>query len=599
MQGGTWRRCKLWGGLLSLLAVLGLDAEESVAHTSATPSVRSGVVGSQAAAAAPTPAASEKGMPLEDDEGEMPGGLTPPPLSPVVPHWAGLSVTRGALRDRYGLPLAIEGSVLTTRELRIFRSLKVDLETYCPKLQGRCYPLGGATWHMLGDIRYPQRWASNRNLFLEKLFEPRLLGTAQTVQLPASAPHNQALPGSRPAQPPPWTGPETLMLGSPTQAELHKLWGRDVYTSVDARFQWRVAELLRTTLKRRGLESGAVVVLNPATGEILASVSAPFPEPEKDESGKPVEVRAWVARDNQRYDRTRYVFHPPGSTFKLITAMAALRLDPTNAERTFPCTRLPDEKGRVGILLPGDERPIRDDELDKRPHGNVSLEPGIFHSCNAYFAQLSLYQVGARGLIDTAALFGIEAARPNTVEEVEPTLAQTAFGQAEVLATPMNLATVAATVAHQGVWVRPGWLSHKDPGYQTPDTQRILSEEQAALMARSMRRVVLEGTARDGLKKLKTLPIAGKTGTAEIKHRNSHAWFIGYAPYLEPEQERTEHPVPQLAFAVLLENGGYGGRYAAPLAAKVVTLAHELGLIQSPKPAVSVAVTEAETLTVE
>lgn len=527
--------------------------------------------------------------PDSQDEKSLPPSAPPSDLTPPSPS---LKFDRGAIRDRYGLPLAIDGNLLTAREQRIFRSLKLDLEINCPKLEGRCYPLGGSTWHLLGDIRYAQRWTSNRNLFLEKLLEPRLLGTGKQVEIPMGVPHNQALSGTRPLHPPPWTGPETLRLGMSTATELQTLWGRDVYSSIDARFQLQVAELLRTTLKRRRLESGAIVVLNPATGELLAAVSAPFPEPEEDEQGKKLPVRAWVARDNQRYDRTRYVFHPPGSTFKLITAMAALRQDPANEHRRFPCTRLPDEEGRVGILLPGDDRPIRDDELDRRPHGEVSLEPGIFHSCNAYFAQLSLFQVGARALIDTAALFGIEAARPNTVEEVEPTLAQTAFGQAEVLTTPMHLATVAATVANQGVWVRPGWLSHKDPGYQAPETQRILSQEHAILMARSMRRVVLEGTARDGLKKLKTLPIAGKTGTAEVKHRSSHAWFIGYAPYLEPEQQLAHPDQPQLAFAVLLENGGYGGRYAAPLAAKVVKLAHELGLVQSPPSTVSVATGE-------
>ncbi len=110
--------------------------------------------------------------------------------------------------------------------------------------------------------------------------------------------------------------------------------------------------------------------------------------------------------DDQLQDRARYGLYPPGSSFKVVTAIAALRKDPGLAKQRYECIRLPD--GRSGNFVGKSKRPIRDDVQDKAPHGSVDMERGIEVSCNAYFAQLGAYKVGARGLFDTAALFGIQ-----------------------------------------------------------------------------------------------------------------------------------------------------------------------------------------------
>ena len=152
------------------------------------------------------------------------------------------------------------------------------------------------------------------------------------------------------------------------------------------------------------------VVLDPATGDLLAAVSIPWPvEAGSGDSGEAAEQSA----DNY-LDRARFGLYPPGSTFKVVTAMAALRKDPNLVRKTYDCVRLPD--GRVGQVLKGSKRPIRDDVQDSEPHGTVDMEKGIVVSCNAFFAQLGAYDVGAEPLWTTANLLGILSATPNTAD---------------------------------------------------------------------------------------------------------------------------------------------------------------------------------------
>ena len=132
------------------------------------------------------------------------------------------------------------------------------------------------------------------------------------------------------------------------------------------------------------------MVLDPATGDLLAAVSLPLPPID------PAPAQPPAATPNPYLDRARYGLYPPGSTFKVVTAMAALRKDPQLAHKTYECIRLPD--GRVGNYIKGSKRPIRDDIQDQAPHGTVDMEHGIVVSCNAYFAQLGTYDVGAEAL---------------------------------------------------------------------------------------------------------------------------------------------------------------------------------------------------------
>jgi peptidoglycan glycosyltransferase len=334
---------------------------------------------------------------------------------------------------------------------------------------------------------------------------------------------------------------------------------RDLRISLDARLQLRAAAALRSGIERGGHTHGAAIVLDVESGEVLASVSYPWPAGAED-AGLEDETR------DALLDRARYGLYPPGSTFKLVVAGAALRSTKTTETSTFACVRLPD--GRVGNHVRGWARPVRDDLLDTAPHGTVDLHKGIVLSCNAYFAQLAL-GLGATPILEAASLFQIDAASPATAASLRGSLPQAGYGQGEVLASPLKMARVAAAIAAGGRVNPVRWTAAPSDEPQSGATQRFLTDSDAARLARFMRDAVTSGTGR-ALASNPT-PIAGKTGTAEVTGAKSHSWFVGFAPFGGSRK---------IAFAVVIENAGYGGRAAAPIAGEIVTAARELGLFK-------------------
>jgi cell division protein FtsI/penicillin-binding protein 2 len=219
--------------------------------------------------------------------------------------------------------------------------------------------------------------------------------------------------------------------------------------------------------------------------------------------------------------------------------------------------------------MKGSKRPIRDDVQDKNPHGTLDLEHGLVVSCNAYFAQLGNYDVGADALHETATLLGIAAASPDTAAELKKSLPQSSYGQGEVVASPFQMARVAATVANGGAMPQGRWITDETNGRVSPASP-VLAADAAGTLGRFMREVVTGGTGRRA--GAAGVAIAGKTGTAELADAPSHAWFIGFAPYGAGARK--------IAFSVLVENGVYGGTAAAPAATEIVNAAVKLGLIQ-------------------
>jgi peptidoglycan glycosyltransferase len=277
-------------------------------------------------------------------------------------------------------------------------------------------------------------------------------------------------------------------------------------------------------------------------------------------------VASGSALAERLFDRPRYGLYPPGSTFKLLVAAAALRASRDNQTETFACIRLPD--GRVGNYVKGSTRPVRDDPMDLSPHGSVDLHRALVVSCNAYFAQLAL-RLGPQALLDAASLFQIDLCRPPTPDGLRRTLSQSGYGQGQVVVSPVKMARVAAAIARQGRVPQPRWLTGASPS-QVEDPQ-LLTPADAALLSRYMREVVTSGTGR--VLATNPTPIAGKTGTAEVADDKAHSWFAGFAPY----GGATNH---KIAFAVVIENAGYGARAAAPVAGDLVTAARDLGLIK-------------------
>ena len=435
-------------------------------------------------------------------------------------------IPRGGVYDRNGVPLATsDWSELERREAG-YRQLGVDIARQCSPLDNRHYPFGAVTQPLLGDLRTGEKFHASNASLIERDFNTRLQGYSGYGEL-APLVRYRHQPG-----------------GAALRPLLEK--NRDVRTTIDIRLQLKAAEILA---RRLPAGNGAIVVLSPVNGDVLAMVTSA-----KDPSAA-----------DPRLDRARYGLYPPGSTFKLVTAMAALRIDPKLAERKFTCRGVGG--GRAGTEIPGWRKVIRDD-IGDRPHGTLAMGRAIAVSCNAYFAQLGVYAVGAQRLRDTAELLDIPAGE---IPELKKMLPFAAYGQGPVLVTPFKMARVAATVAAGGAMPQGRWILDENNTRVEP-AREILTAASAAFLENSMRAVVTSGTGRGAMAGA-TVEIAGKTGTAQLDEGLPHAWFAGFAPFGADGSRR-------IAFAVVVEHGGYGGRVAAPIAREVVEAARALGIIE-------------------
>jgi cell division protein FtsW (lipid II flippase)/cell division protein FtsI/penicillin-binding protein 2 len=479
---------------------------------------------------------------------------------------AARQIDRGDILDRNGIPIATSRPAGLDKHRADLERLGVQVDKACPRPDSRCYPFGGMTFHLLGDLRTRVNWGAGNTSFEERDGDARLRGYddhAQIVEVtdPRTGAVEKVIRRNYRELLPLWR-----YRFRPGQEAVTKLLerNRDVKMSIDVRLQMRVADALKARIERAGKSKGAAVVLD-ENGDVLAAVSYPWP------ALSPVGIQAVEADltrdtdDPALMDRARYGMYPPGSSFKVVTATAALRKDPALEGATFICERLPD--GRVGQRIKGWGRPIRDDPSDTVPHGTLDLPHALVVSCNAYFAQLGL-RLGAAALLETARLFEIPLGQPESPAVLRDTLPFAAYGQGQVLATPFKMARVAATMAAGGMMPYGRWVID-DTNAEPP--RAILPASLARRLAHTMRDVVLNGTGRS----VKAIdpPIAGKTGTAEVKDAPSHSWFIGFAPYGDAAGHR-------IAFAVLVENGGYGASIAAPIAGDIVTAARELGIVK-------------------
>lgn len=470
------------------------------------------------------------------------------------------SIPRGTIYDRNGLPLATSNwqEVEQNRDRYVAMGLSVPAQPAVGET--RHYPLGPAAFHLLGDLRTRVNWSAHNSSYAERDFLQTLQGyDDHATVVEVFDPHSK-------------TSQHVIRYDfrdlmpllrhrwEPNHPDVKRVLERDrnLHMSIDARLQLKTADLLQHQLQRLGRTKGAVVVLDPQNGDLLASVSYPWPD--QSLSSTPND------QDDAVLDRARYGLYPPGSSFKIVTAIAALRKDPNNAAQVYECKRLPD--GRTGAFIQGWKRPIHDDVKDTAPHGSLSMGPAIAVSCNAYFAQLGTYKVGPEALLDTATRLGISVANPSNVQTLRAEMPQTSYGQGQVVATPFQMARVAATIAHHGSMPFGRWITDQsNPRQDQP--QAILDPKLSSQVGEYMRNAVTSGTGRSA--NLPDIPIAGKTGTAELAGAQSHAWFIGFAPY------GGHH---KLAFSVLIENGQYGGTAAAPLAADVMKAAKALGYLQ-------------------
>jgi cell division protein FtsI/penicillin-binding protein 2 len=305
---------------------------------------------------------------------------------------------------------------------------------------------------------------------------------------------------------------------------------------------------LRTTLDmdvQRAAEAalgstpGGAVVMDPATGDILAAVaSSPFAP------GNYVGVA-----DIEPFNRALSGLYPPGSSMKAMTASAAL-----DSGTVKPTTSLTGPKEYRGVR-----------NFESGEFGTLSFAAALQNSVNTAFAQVAL-KLGADRLFRYAEAFGfnkpptmkLQAATssfPKPLDEGD--LMWGSIGQAQVVATPLQMASVAATIANDGRRMEP-----RIDEQLKPTGERAIRVKTARTMHELMRNVVIGGTGVAA--NVTGLEVAGKTGTAEVDvggERKNHAWFICFAPA----------PAPRVAIAIVAEYGGVGGEVAAPIARNILT----------------------------
>jgi cell division protein FtsI/penicillin-binding protein 2 len=432
-------------------------------------------------------------------------------------------IQRGNIVDRNGVLLATSDWNLLEARRSELEKLGVAVETACSRMDNRHYPFGALTAHMLGDLRTGENFHANNSSLVEHDSNITLQGYADWHEL---------VPIVRYRHQP----------GSPVLEALRSR-NRDVRTSLDIRLEQRAAQALDRHLQKTGLDKGALVVMDPDSGDLLAMVSRPAGE---------------------SLDRARYGQYPPGSTFKLVTAMAALRVDPELKRKSFHCGPLGD--GRVGAWVRGWNRPIRDDVKD-HAHGTLQMQQAITVSCNAYFAQLGVFGIGAKALDEMAKSLDIN---DGPLKDLRHDLPFASYGQGQIVITPFKMARVAATVASAGLMPQGRWVIGAGNSREDPPRQ-VLNSDAAGFLAGAMRSVVISGTGRAAMQG-EAIAVAGKTGTAQVGAGEPHSWFAGFAPYGAGAAHR-------IAFAVVLEHGGYGARAAAPVARELVDAARELGII--------------------
>lgn len=361
--------------------------------------------------------------------------------------------------------------------------------------------------------------------------------------------------------------------------------GKNIFLSIDMDIQLTAERLLKD-------KAGSIIAMDPRTGEILAMANSPSFDPSLFAGGVAPEVWQKLASDPSHPLENKALrgVYPPGSTFKVITAAAALEEKLITPETTFHCPGW----FRVG------RRVFRC--WKRGGHGDVDMRKAIVQSCDVYFYRVG-QMLGVSRLAAYARRFGLGSPtgigmgneKSGLVPTPEWKLAQTAtpwmegetilnaIGQGYVLLTPLQLLNVYSAVANGGKLMRPlvikriEYMDGKPVEDFPPDVLGTVGihEETLDFIRDALAGVVNEKGGTGGAAQLPDVVVAGKTGTAQVirsrlydKLRESevpedlrdHAWFVSFAPAHHPE----------IAVIVMIEHGGHGGATAAPLAGEII-----------------------------
>jgi peptidoglycan glycosyltransferase len=338
--------------------------------------------------------------------------------------------------------------------------------------------------------------------------------------------------------------------------------GNDIRISIDARLSKKAYELFPVG------KSGAVVVMNYRTGELLVLQSYPSFDPgnitqiDKDNPQKPFWNRAtkWISA--------------PGSTFKVITMASALSILPDAMTRTFEC---------LGSL-PLTGTTITD--ASNAVHHQLNLQKALVLSCNITFAKLAL-ELGDANLSRTAAAFGfgdyflfsdlvVENSSYPTTNRTEKEIAWTGPGQSSLQTTPLHMCLVASAIANKGIMMEPRLLLQATNSagenrytFRPKVYKTALSETHADILRTAMLETVRRGTATRAA--VADLRVCAKTGSAQMDgQQETNAWVIGFI----------DDPRYPYAACVVVEDAGAGGTMAAPIMGRLFAYIHDQGITQ-------------------
>lgn len=329
--------------------------------------------------------------------------------------------------------------------------------------------------------------------------------------------------------------------------------GDNVVTTLDLDIQKAAYDAL-------GKRNGAVVVMEPDTGKILAMVSKPDYNPN-------TLLADWnhlVAEENtsgQLLNRATQGLYPPGSTFKVVTALEYMRENPSNyGDYTFDCN---------GVYKNGDYS-IKC--YHGTAHGHQNLIQAFANSCNGAFSNLGL-SLNLNSLKNTSEQLLFNKELPLSIPYSKSSysmesgaetwqILQTSIGQGQTQITPIHNAMMTAAIANGGTLMKPYLIDRVESvggdvvkKFMPQSYGNLMTAEESAALTEYMQTVVTNGTG--SALRTKNYTVAGKTGSAEFeKAKETHAWFIGFAP--------VEHP--KVVVSVIVEEGGSGGQAAAPIA---------------------------------
>lgn len=332
--------------------------------------------------------------------------------------------------------------------------------------------------------------------------------------------------------------------------------GDSVYTTLDVGVQ-------EVAYQSLGIYKGAIIVSEPSTGKIIAMVSKPDFDPNEIDS-----IWDGLLEDKEStvlLNRVTQGLYPPGSTFKIVTALEYIRENPdTYNQYTYQCN------GRFTL---GEDRI---NCYHGTVHGYEDFTKSFAKSCNSSFANIGIQLDRARfGDTLNSLLFNKElpvsfAYNQSRLVIDESTsdsdVMQAAIGQGTTQITPLHLNMITCAIANKGVLMKPYLVEcvKNNEGniikqFEADTYRKLLSEEEASILTGLMQEVVTSGTGTklSGL----SYTAAGKTGSAEYNSvkTDSHAWFTGFAPAEDPE----------ICVTIIIEGAGSGGDYAVPIARRI------------------------------